>query len=281
MNLKKLITLLIILGVLTGCEANETNLNELPKEQSQAESVSPLLLESLSKSLNKQKQDIKMEDLFNIEELTLDIDNVPLEQRDAPIDLSVLSKMKNLKTLSLNRINVKDYLFLKDLSELEYLSITGFQEAQLPVLNNSKLISLALNEGDLSDLKMLENSKTLQHLTIRNNKITALSSIKLPHLTFLDVSNNPINSMNFVKELPNLERLQMMNAPITDIASIQSVTKLNYLDIRGTKVTSIKPLLSLDELSILLVDRKSISDLALLKKEIKVAENGNEINDGN
>lgn len=222
-----------------------------------------------------------MEDLFYIEELTLDIDNVPLEQRDAPIDLSVLSIMKNLKTLSLNRINVKEYLFLNDLSELEYLSITGFQEAQLHVLNNSKLISLLLNEGDLSDLKILENSKSLQHLTIRNNKITALSSIKLPHLTFLDVSNNPINSMDFVKELPNLERLQMMNAPITDITSIQSVPKLNYLDIRGTKVTSIKPLLNLDELSILLDDRKSIRDLALLKKEIKVAENGNEINDGN
>ncbi|GEC88712.1 leucine-rich repeat domain-containing protein [Brevibacillus brevis] len=277
--MKKWITLLIILGVLSGCEANEKNLNEFTQERYQMEKLSPVLLESLSKSINKPVQDIKVEDFLNIEELTLDTDSFPLEQKDEKIDLSVLSKMKKLKNLSLNKINAKDYLFLKDLNELEYLSITGFREDQLPALNNSKLISLSLDEGDLSSLRILENSKSVTQLSIRNNKINDLSFIQLPNLTFLDVSNNPIPSINFVKELPNLVRLQIMNAPITDIAAVQYTPKLNYLDIRGTKVTSIHPLINLEELAILLVDRKSIRDLKLLKKEIKVAENGYEIND--
>jgi Leucine Rich repeats (2 copies) len=246
--LKKLITLLIILGVLNGCEANEKTLSEFTQDHYQMEKLSPVILESLSKSINKPVQDIKVEDFLNIEELSLDSDSLPLEQKDEKIDLSVLSKMKKLKNLSLNKINVKDYLFLKDLNELEYLSITGFREDQLLALNSSKLISLSLDEGDLSNLKILQNSKSLKHLSIRNNKIKDLSFIQLPNLTFLDVSNNPITSINFVKELPNLVRLQIMNAPITDIAAVQYTPKLNYLDIRGTKVTSIHPLIKLEEL---------------------------------
>ncbi|MFS0556809.1 leucine-rich repeat domain-containing protein [Brevibacillus sp. 179-C9.3 HS] len=277
--MKKWITLLIILGVISGCEANEKTLHEFTKEHDQMEKLSPVLLEALSKSTNKTVQDIKVEDFLNIEELSLDTNSVPLEQKDVQIDLSVISKMKNLKSLTLYKINVKDYLFLKDLNELEYLSIIGFREDQLPTLFNSKLSSLSLDEGDLSDLKILQNSKSITHLSIRNNRIKDLSFIELPNVVFLDVSNNPITSIDFIKEIPNLGRLQIMNAPVTDIAAVQYTPKLEYLDIRGTKVTSIHPLIKLEELSILLVDRKSISDLHLLKKEVKVAENGYEIND--
>lgn len=278
--MKKYFIVMVTVCFLSGCEANEITLDQLSNEQHQTENISPILLNSLAKSINKPIEKIEMEDYLTVEALELNVADFPLEQKHVEIDLSGISRMKNLKTLSLNKVNAKDYQFLNGLNELENLSIIGFTAAKLPSLSNNNLISLSLCEGDLSDLSILNDNTSLQYLSVSNNKFKDLSSTRsLSTLTVLDISNNPLGSIEFIRELPHLERLQVKDTPITDITAVQYLSKLSYLDIRGTKVTSIYPLKSLEKLSILLVNKKNISDLNLLNKEVKIAENGYEIND--
>lgn len=272
--------LLLAFSVLTGCQSNIKGIDQSTTGQYQTENLPSFVIKAISHSLNKPMEEVKKEDYSKVEELYLRESDLPPELQDKLIDLSFLSNIPKLKSLSINKINAKDYLFLSDLKELESLSITGFKVNQLPVLS-PKLNNLTLEEGDLSDLSIIKHLELLQYLTVRHNKIKDISPIQsLRNLIFLDVSNNPLHTIDPVKEFSHLERLQLMNTTVTDITVLSSLSKLRFLDIRDTNVESVKSLSGLTELTILLANPKKLKDINFLNKKVKVAEDANYINDG-
>ena len=172
-----------------------------------------------------------LEPLINLTNLkTLEINSDLQQLKD---DLSVISKMTNLNSLYIRRYTVYngeakkfDYSFLKNLSNLNYLTINDqylkLDCANLPnalttlylkcdeLYNTYKigeiknLNGLNIETSKLKDIEFVKNLK-LNWLTLDNNLITDISPLEKCDIYYVNIINNPIDT----KEEKNAKIIQL------------------------------------------------------------------------
>jgi Leucine-rich repeat (LRR) protein len=174
--LRKMISVYLILIILTGgCTSSsqpETSFEASPS----MDNVPAIILNAVSPMLKKPVDALQKEDFLKVEKLFLSEGTIEEDQKQASFDLSVIATMKNLKHLSIDHIPVKDFSFITQLQKLETLGLSGFQKEQLPLFGHlNSLISLTLEDGDLSDLNPLESITNIQFLNLRKNQLTDIS----------------------------------------------------------------------------------------------------------
>jgi len=269
---------ILMLCFLTACSypsnqvTSKTNSIKVVKE----EKVPKILLDQLSKETQKDIAQITKEDLLSIENIDLSSSALTeIENKDIGFDFSLLSEMKNLKSLRIIDVKPINFNFLNNLGELKALSIAGNDCRNLPNLKQAKLTFLDLDNCKITDLNFLTNISNIEILWLKDNKISDLSPIAMMNkLNFLAVPNNPIKDISSIVNLTSLDRIIISDTQITDLSPLKNLTELTYLDIRSTNVTSVAPLVNLPKLKILLLDKDKIKDLNLLsqKKELKISE---------
>lgn len=91
-------------------------------------------------------------------------------------------------------------------------------------------------------------------------------------LTYLDLTNNKITDLSFVKNLLKLRLLCVGNNKITDLSPLSSLTELEFLEIYANAAPDVTPLTGLTKLTHLNCARVGLSDLTTLgtMKQLKM-----------
>lgn len=177
-------------------------------------------------------------------------------------DFSVLSELYNLKSLDLGIYNVKDYSFLKNLTEqLERLCIDAEMKSGKAKIDCQWLLryhalhtlSLGRIEKNLDCIVGLSN---LSNLTLRGSGVKDLSFLKKLQLRELEISwcsaskvdwntlkdfsslmsltllsIKKLDDLSFITTLPNLEELKLIwMGAVTKLPDLSNLTKLRSID---------------------------------------------------
>lgn len=208
----------------------------------------------IRKLIKKESGDIYLSDVYNIKKL--DFLGWPL------IDIRGIQYMTNLVSLNLY------YSRMGNISFLSYLE-------------NLKKLNLSWGDS-LSEIKSIKNLKKLEELIISYSpRISNFSEIRfIISLKVLDLSENRLNNLDFIKELINLEKccFSKNNLEIIDLSYNK---KLKDIDISANNIKNINSLEKLIEIEYLDLSVNKIENIRVLKnlKNLKTIDlRGNNIN---
>ena len=244
---------------------------------------SQIIAEAVSEKLNKDPQNISLEDLENIKEISIWGENIispedeivwesnpgnyvssiiingsAYNKRGEIDSLEDFRNMKNLKSLSLVKQDIKDLSPIKDLKIVHLFLNDNFIEDISPIQDMQSLYTLEIGGSPIENLNplisanniaeldisstcssidFLKDMTNLKELIAKNLKVQDLGALKnLYKLEKLNLENNRISKINDIVNLENLEYLNIASNPIDDFERINSMESLNYLVIRDTKL---------------------------------------------
>ena len=173
-------------------------------------------------------------------------------------DLSLLSKMSNLKLLLIEGTGVTD---LEDLplpiirqlervflSKSKVTSVAALKSARamwrctfdetavkdIPIFESGVLRDLSANKTLITDLSPLSNS--LVEMVYVNHSPVKVLPKNLPELITLEASHTEISDLEFIKTYPNLVVLKLNGSPITDAGQLNHHASISELDLSGCKL---------------------------------------------
>jgi len=201
------------------------------------------------------------------------------------VDIKHLSRLTNLKSLTLKQNSdydgdiTEDYSELENLQKLEFLEIDnhGIDDisalARLKRLNSLKIIK---NYADLTPLSSLKN---LTKLVLEDNRADLASISNLVNLTDLEItssiwelkpldnlinlreiniSNHGISDLTPFSKLINLQKINISENSISDLTPFSKLINLQEINITGTCVTDLSPLSNLINLRVLKIDNSGV-----------------------
>lgn len=143
------------------------------------------------------------------------------------------SKKISIANLSLENLNflegakgLVDTFEIKNSDLGDYNLLKEFKNLKDMTLNK-------LNLNDSSAKKILEMLPMLDKLSIRDNQITSLRTIidTQPNLISLDISGNQIQNLSEIKALAKLNTIVLRNMNLTTLFPLNNVTQIKDLDI--------------------------------------------------
>ena len=183
---------------------------------------------------------------------TLDY-NLHFDSKIDPINPIIIKFCESLEYLVLREsVKIKDFSFIKNLVNLNYLAMINIQIKDLSFLeklvNLTNLLFIYSNQ-DL-DLSFLKKVVQLKYLNLNGcykiKDIQALEKlVNLKHLNLGDLFL--INNISYLAKLVNLTQLYLWNCnQIGDISALAKLVKLLKLDLSGcTQIQDISPLAKL------------------------------------
>ncbi|WP_338794113.1 leucine-rich repeat domain-containing protein [Bernardetia sp. MNP-M8] len=199
-----------------------------------------------------------LSELKNLTTLSLDSSQIS--------DIFVLSELKNLTSLSINSDQISDISVLLELKNLTNLSINSDQISDISVLSElKKLTSLNLNSDEISDISVLSELKKLTSLNLNSSQISNISVLsELKKLTDLSLHSNQISDISVLSELKNLIDLSLHSNQISDISVLSELNNLTDLSFSSHQITDISFLSKLNNLTNLSINSSQISDISVL-----------------
>ncbi|MBK5472542.1 MULTISPECIES: leucine-rich repeat domain-containing protein [Bacillus] len=201
--------------------------------------------------------DNKYQVQFEVNALNLE-NNVPEEQKenkedkvdqqDESANVIVDKKLQqHINKNNLERKNINEPITKEDLLQIKTLSIYS-------------------GEG-INEIAGLEYMTNLEKLTLRESNVTDISVISgLRHLKYLDLSSNPIESIQPVSKLENLDMLFLRDNKITDLTPLSQMKKIKILDLIGNNIKDLTPLFTVLSLEEVYLANNQISNLLGIEK---------------
>lgn len=221
-----------------------------------------------------------LEDLGDISALqqlqTLEIDGYPtlITTKNKLKNLSPLSGLTSLRSLTISYEPITDISVLKELKGLETLKLDNCHIGDLaPLQSLMKLQSLDISCNQVKDLTPLKSLTNLKTLALSSNKFNDLAPLKnLTTLTSLALNDNVLQSIEPLTALTNLTKLDIGGDYLLDFSPLAKLTKLRELYASSTGITSAEELAKLPVLEKLSLDCNSIDDAAPLAGMISLKE---------
>ena len=198
-----------------------------------------------------------------VDETVLDLSQLRLT------DISDLSKLTELQSLTLEDNGISDITPLSSLTKLTYLHLGNNKIIDLQPLSGLNLLkTLYLDGNPVEDFSPLYSLSALNSLSIREIKINQeqLDTLKEKLTGCRIYSNDPEDdieelTLGGVTFMSDVTELDLGNLGITDISVLEKCTKLQKLDLRSNSVTDLTPLSELEELSWLCIWNNKVSNL--------------------
>jgi internalin A len=199
-------------------------------------------------------------------------------------NISVVSNLKKLRVLYLQRNLISDISALKKLTKLQVLSLNGNKLVSISALSSlTKLQRLYLRENSIVSITPLAKLTNLEILEMGVNSISKIDTVgNLTRLRLLSLDNNKINDLQALKGLTGLEELYLQRNSISSISSLSTLKKLKLLSLNGNKISDLKPLTKLTSLEKLYLKENKITSVTALKSLANLKElylGGNKITD--
>ncbi|MGG1167847.1 leucine-rich repeat domain-containing protein [Bacillus mycoides] len=131
-----------------------------------------------------------------------------------------------------------------------------------------KIKTLTIYSGEgINEIAGLEYMTNLEKLTLRESNVTDISVIsELRHLKYLDLSSNPIESIQPVSKLENLDMLFLRDNKIADLTPLSQMKKIKTLDLIGNNIKDLTPLFTVSSLKEVYLANNQISNLSGIEK---------------
>ena len=158
-------------------------------------------------------------------------------------DISPLSSLTNLTTLSLSHNKISDISPLSSLTNLTTLDLLYNEISDIsPLSSLTNLTTLVLTYNEISDISPLSSLTNLTTLSLHDNSISDISPLSsLTNLTTLDLYANSISDISPLSLLTNLNTLVLTYNEISNISPLadnigldegdEVYLRYNYLDI--------------------------------------------------
>lgn len=181
------------------------------------------------------------------------------------IDLTPLSNLIKLETLSISYVTIRDVSVLKNLSNLTKLTLCRTATNDAPI-----------SENGFKDITVLKNMPNLSSLYINgydigNNSENAEILSELQNLATLSLvgCNISDSDLPYISQLKNLQELELgyvnyEGNNVTDITPLSSLTNLKTLYLCNNDISDLKPLENLANLTTLYLDQNNISNVSSL-----------------
>ncbi|MDR1642189.1 MAG: leucine-rich repeat domain-containing protein [Clostridiales bacterium] len=178
-------------------------------------------------------------------------------------DLKQLSKFTKLTELEMLNCQITDISPLEDLTDLNYLYLTGNQISDVTALSGLRYLEqLDLEDNQVKDLAPLAGLTNLNALWLTKNVIDDVKTLAgMKSLTNLWLEGNKITEVSALAELTSLSDLQLSNNLITDISTLSGMKNLVTLNLMNNRLTSVR-LTGMDKLEELFLDLNDISELS-------------------
>ncbi|MBC7661568.1 MAG: trypsin-like serine protease [Chitinophagaceae bacterium] len=244
-----------------------------------------LSLATQIRSLNVTSTEIKAlaENMGSLEELTLIFD------KNSPKLPTIMPKLKLLNLIGLDltgSISLREWKSLEkvhlsynkqldtidgieDLPSIEELMILHNGIKTLgKVKNTPRLVTIDLGQNSFADLPTFEDVPSLRDLNLGSNQLQHLPGLPLT-LRKLDLSTNPLRSLDGLKFLKNLQILTLAHVEGNGLSIPESLGELPLLEeltLTGDKVRNVSDLLQYPKLKKLFLDDNLIEDLSPLSR---------------
>ena len=148
--------------------------------------------------------------------------------------------------------------------KLEQALFEEFQTNKLTKNHLKSVLSLDLSNRNLTSLQGIEYFTNLQELNLSGNALVDSSPLeKLQSLVTLNVGFNQFESVQF--NLPKLEVLNIEENRLSSIEFVRSLESLVALNIRGNRVADLSPLEKSNQLHSLNIRGNQVKNLDVLK----------------
>lgn len=199
------------------------------------------------------------------------------------IDLTPLSKMRNLEELNISGTGVNDLSPIRTLTNLKSLKceMTGINSLS-PLIYCTNIEVLMINDTQIEDLTPAENFTNLEELYCFNTNISDISPLSslinlkvvwandtkilsidplnsCKELRSLDISNTSVTSIDALMGLRQLEQLTIDNNEVNDLSSLSTTTALKTLSADNTQISNLSPLMKLEQLDRVYCDGTGIN----------------------
>ena len=226
-------------------------------------------------------------------------------------DLSVLSQLSELTTLSVARCGISDLSFLQSLTKLTALTLSDNRISNLsPLANLRSLRTLYLdNNTAIRDFSPLYSCSSLTTLSLKGIDLTQTQldtlegklpecavfsdktvpeTLSLGGVSFttdvkeLNLSARGITDISVLAKCRNLTRLDLSGNSISDLSALEGLSALTWLNLNGNQVTDISPLGVLIGLTYLDLEGNrltTVNDLTGLTNLTELYLSGNPLSD--
>jgi|GEM_PF-1908724 len=171
--------------------------------------------------------------------------NINLSRQKDISDLSPLSGLIDIESISIRNANVSNIDFLEKLTNLKRLELTG-----MPIM----------------DIKALANLLKLERLDLSYTKVIDLTPIiNLPKLEKINFSNTGIENLEPLVNLKKLKDINCCNTPVSNIQVLNKFKKLGILNFSSTNISDLSPLNNIKGIYILHCEKSKVSFNELMK----------------
>lgn len=177
--------------------------------------------------------------LKTIEEIEdISIQNINLMQNKLDINLAEITKLKNLKSISLKFFDISDEA-IETINKLEHIEKIEFLMCSFTTKKvlSKKIKSVIIYNCKDFDINMLNENKELEELQLIHSGIVDISNlIMFSNLKYLKLSDCNIISIPKISLLYNLEQLYLNNTEILYDIDITKISKLKFISLNGSNV---------------------------------------------
>lgn len=153
-------------------------------------------------------------------------------------DISLLQKMPNLKVLMLDSQKITDISPLKNL-DLEMVSLCGNDISDIRPLQNSKsLTTLYIADTQVDDISVLADKEALQILDISYTQLSTIEQLRGMNVRELSMFEIMPQDYSLLGELP-LRKLEIQQVPPEGVAVIGTIESMEHMTIYSSNIASL------------------------------------------
>ena len=223
------------------------------------------------------------------------IKTLSIEESKGFDDLTPVSKLTNLYSLSIKMCGLKNDDFKKiDTSAMKglgYVDLTGNPDlSDISFLKGGEksIYTLGISYTAVSDLSQISGFEKLSRLTAEKCRISDISALKNKRIGFLtltdnsikdlsplsgntaitnlDLAGNQLESLTALEDCTNIKNLNVNHNKIKSLAGLEKLIRLEKLECADNRISDIGGIINCTVLSYVNISQNQISDISLLSK---------------
>lgn len=185
--------------------------------------------------LGKTDNDYTTKELKNIKSLSLN--PIDINSNYKKVYLEDLEYFPNIKYLTISNmyLDIASFAYVLRLQNLISIVFVNCSFQDLSILSNFKLIHIGFINSEIENIGMINRIKSLKEITLIGYKDIDLSYFLNLNLTFIELTNSTIKDNSILKDFDSLITLNINNTNIMNLNFVTNLKKLKNLCISNTQ----------------------------------------------